>query len=265
MKTVRGECGLCGNVGDLRESHLMPAAVYKLIRDPIYPNPVIVSQKSSFSGAHQVAAHFLDEDCEQRFARHEGYVVPQCVQVDGGFKLRELLQTASPSYVYSDSKAYDVQSLLGEKIEHYLYFAASIIWRASARQWKNKNEEIVKISLGSMYDQQFRLYLLDRGTFPKNSRLLISVSEDSSLHRQIIFPYTNKIDGVFRHDFYIPGIRFTLLLGNHAPIKFDAVSLNGNKRQLMWLSPWENDGVFHGSKRLIDVSIPRGKLKNAGR
>jgi hypothetical protein len=153
-----GACGLCRKVGELRDSHLLPAAVYELARDPARtnPNPVMVTGGRAFTTSRQVKAPFLCDDCEQRFSdRGERYVLGQCARPDG-FKLRELLEGSVPLADERQFRLYDVAALLGGHADEHLYFGASVFWRASARAWS-------PFSLGDIYDEQFRLYLLGRG------------------------------------------------------------------------------------------------------
>jgi hypothetical protein len=265
MKAHVGRCRLCLNTRELTNSHLMPASVYKLVRDSsggANPNPVAVSRKHSFLTSKQVSAHFLCGDCEQRFHEDgEDYVVPHCAQLNGRCKLREVLQAASPLYSLPQGNAYDVQPLLGNKIEQYLYFAASIFWRASAHRWKMGREWLDQIALGPTYQEQFRLYRLGKAAIPQNARIWVCVSNEGQLHRMIAVPYTTKIDELRRHDFYIPGIHFILFLGQRAPQECDAGALNGSLQQMMWLYPWRDDPVFLGSVSLIKASAPSGRLR----
>src|SRR5438093_112529 len=132
-----GSCGLCRTTKELRYSHLMLAAVYKLSR--IYsrsdPNPVIISKRNSFTTSRQVSAYFLCGECEDKFSRNgERYVLNQCARPNGEFKLRESLGLDSPVCVDAKFKVYDVTTLLGTRVDQYVYFAASVFWRASAHR-----------------------------------------------------------------------------------------------------------------------------------
>ena len=61
-----GRCGLCRNTGELRDSHLLPAASYKLSRidSRSDPNPVVVSKRRSVTTSRQVSDYFLCSECE---------------------------------------------------------------------------------------------------------------------------------------------------------------------------------------------------------
>src|SRR5438309_7788233 len=124
-------CGLCLQTRELQNSHLLPAALYRQLRDPSAgsdPNPVLTTNKRSLTSSKQVSSPFLCADCELRFSVNgENYVVTQCAQRSGQFKLRELLQSTSPLSVddVHRTAVYDVKQLLDGHLDQYLYFAAS--------------------------------------------------------------------------------------------------------------------------------------------
>ena len=128
-----GTCGLCrGTNKKLQDSHLYPASSYKQLRDPTAetgPNPVSITRDKASTTSKQVTSYFLCSECEQRFSDHgERYVLAQCLREDGQFKLRELLEAASPLHEgVSESsrsvvKIYDAKPLLGSNIDQYEYF-----------------------------------------------------------------------------------------------------------------------------------------------
>lgn len=259
-------CGLCLKPSKLQDSHLLSAALYKLSRDPTGgtdPNPVMVTRSKTITSSKQVSSYFLCKSCEQRFSDDgERYILAQCARPNGQFKLRELLQAASPLFNTPRFRVYDVQPLLGSKVDQYLYFAASVFWRASAHSWKMGNDPVGQISLGGQYQEQFRLYLLGKAPFPQNARIVVHVSTEAQADLlTTVYPCTTRVDGVRRHKFYIPGVLFILFLGRDVQKQFDAGALNGSQRQLMWLCPWQNDSLFVGSMDLVKTSTPSGKLR----
>lgn len=124
MPAYFATCGLCQEPKELRDSHLLPAAVYKFSRTPTAvtdPNPVVVTKNKALTSSKQVTSPFLCGDCEQRFSDNgERYVLTQCARPHGRFKLRELLQAASPLVDTPRFKVYDVQPLLDHKVDQYL-------------------------------------------------------------------------------------------------------------------------------------------------
>jgi len=266
MTTHFAACGLCLEPKELRDSHLLPRALYKQSRDSTGgadPNPVVITQSKTITSSQQVSSYFLCESCEQRFSDNgERYVVAQCARSDGSFKLREQILAASPLHDTPKFKVYDVQSLLDSKIDHYLYFAASIFWRASAHRWKMGAEPVGQISLGDKYEEQFRLYLVGKAALPKNARLHVHVSSEAQSDlMSTVFPCTTRIDKARRHQFYIPGLLFLLFLSGDVSREIDNGALNGSLMQVVWLCPWENEALFRGSMEVIKSSRPSGKLR----
>jgi len=184
----------------------------------------------------------------------------QCDQLNGRFKLRELLQAASLLYNTPQGKAYDVHPLLGNKIEQYLYFAASIFWRASAHHWRTGRDWLDPILLGPTYQEQLRLYLLNEAAFPSHARVWVFVISEA-VQPRMIYPPSTRIDGVGQHDFYILGIHFALVFNELAPQEFDGGALNGRQQQIMWLTSWMDDPVFIGAWELRNASPPSEKLR----
>ena len=263
-----GSCGLCLQTKELLNSHLLPAALYRQLRDPSAgsdPNPVLTTNKRSLTSSKQVSSPFLCADCELRFSVNgENYVVTQCAQRSGQFKLRELLRAASPLDVddVKGAEIYDVQPVLDGNVEQYLYFAASIFWRASAHSWKMGNKEVGRIRLGEEYQEQFRLYLLGEATFPQNARIYVHVSRETQVPLTAAsVPTTFRMGKTHRHKFYIPGVLFILFLGSDVPSRFDTLALNGSKRSIMWICPWQNDSLFRGILKRIAEATPTGKLR----
>ena len=263
-----GMCGLCLQHKELQNSHLLPAALYKQLKDPsagLNDNPVLVTNERAFTSSQQVSSPFLCADCELRFSVNgENFVVTQCAKRDGSFNLRKLLQTVSPlSYYNKDGFAlYDVQGLLCDKVEQYLYFAASIFWRASAHTWKFGSRQVGKISLGDTYQEQFRLYLLGESTFPQNARVYVHVSSETQVPLTVAtVPTTSRMDTAHRHKFCIPGMLFILFLGSNISATHDNLALNGSKQKIMWLCPWQDDSLFHGILQRMGTAIPTGRLR----
>jgi hypothetical protein len=255
-----GRCGLCRNSRELMLSHLIPAAAYKSAQGLRVGTAVVVRRKAFFK-SEQVRAHFLCNACEQQFSKcGEDDVLPQSYQPDGQFKLRELLQAVHPLESRPQGTVYDVQPLLGKMIESYLYFAASIFWRASGHRWRLGREWLDRVVLGP-YQEPFRQYLLNEAPFPQHARIYVFIAQEAQPTRAVVLPCTSRIDNAHRHEFYIPGIHFALVLGQPAPRYYDDAALNGSRGHLMCLCPWENSALFRGMAALIKTSTPVGKLR----
>ncbi len=259
-----GRCGLCHEMRELRESHLLPAALYRLARDPsrTNPNPVMVAGGRSIITSRQIADRFLCAECEDRFSRGgERHVVGQCARPNGDFRLRDLLARATPSCEDPPFRVYDVAALLGPATDKYLYFAASVFWRAAAHKWPHEGGPHKRFSLGAAYQEEFRLYLLGQAGFPGNGRLLVHVWSEAAVDRAVVAPCTSRVDTERRHKFCVPGITFILFLGSLVPRRHDGGALNSAQGKFMWLCPWKSDSLFRGFADQIRRSIPLGSLR----
>jgi len=136
MSELDANCGLCDSTAELRESHLLPAAAFRLARETNAknPNPIVVTPRGIAATSRQVSTKFLCSDCEDRFSRlGERHVFSQCLRGTTTFALRTKLLEL-PSIILDERvAAYDVTDC-AIRPEPYLYFAASVFWRASARK-----------------------------------------------------------------------------------------------------------------------------------
>jgi hypothetical protein len=248
MSAPEGPCGLCLKLAVLQKSHLLPAAGYKLVRsgpDESIASPILITPKKSFSSDKQIAEYFLCRDCEQRFSTHgESYVMSQCARQNGNFPLRDLLRTASPLYDLGDYKVFEVTSILGEKTEQYLYFGASVFWRAAAHTWKGSGETI-KIDLGE-HKEQLHRYLLGEAGFPEDGRLIVQVSSENDMTDVAVTPF--KANDC--HKFYFFGLLFTLAFDKGAT-QWDDIALNSSKGKFMLLSPWKFEPLYQGLRARV--------------
>jgi hypothetical protein len=211
----------------------------------------------------------LCSDCEQRFSQNgENFVLRQCAQRDGQFRLRERLQTAPPLCSTKQFIAYDAAPLLGDTIESYIYFAASVFWRAAACRWDMGANQQLRLSLGETYQEQLRLYLLGQAPFPSKGRIYLHVaSEVPSQLLEIAFPssvpnLTRRRDSLqaHRHKFYMLGLIFVLFLGQKAPQLYNNGALNGTQPTIL-LRPWRKDSLFEAGIEMAMASTPVGVLR----
>jgi hypothetical protein len=201
--------------------------------------------------SRQVSQRFLCGDCEDRLSRNgERYVLKECLRGPRKFAVRTRLQELSAITLDERVAAYDVTTS-SIRSDQYLYFAASVFWRAAARQWRHDGRPIERIALGLRYQEAFRKYLLGEGSFPSNARVFVHVWRGAGPGATSVLPCTERVKGVLRHKFCIPGVLFILFLGNDAASRFDCGALNSTEGSFMWLCPFENDSLFQGFGRLI--------------
>ncbi len=173
------QCALCLRDRILRKSHLMPKALHKRIRS----KDGLVSA-STIGGSRytdkQIRTRLLCDDCEGMFSKKgEGIVCRECYGGKGNFILYDKLKAGLEMFAEKGGGWIVPQKLpknINLDYEAYLYFGASIIWRASAGRWPRDVGSLYGC-LGS-YEDKFRRYLLGEVDFPENVFLTISVNND---------------------------------------------------------------------------------------
>src|SRR5437899_11585553 len=139
---MKGQCKLClrENV-DLRRSHFLPAAAYRILSDRRFknPNPIMITDSAALQSSWQQREPLLCNDCEQRFHRNgENWIFSKCLRRDGNFPLRDLLiaRTADAgqggaTQVYLAAKIPEID------INALIYFGTSMFWRGSIHSWNS--------------------------------------------------------------------------------------------------------------------------------
>jgi hypothetical protein len=126
-------------------------------------------------------------------------------------------------------------------------------------------EFLDQLSLGTIYLEEFRLYLLGKAPFPPNARLYLHVANEP--HPKLLtlaFPSRGRVAGVHRHKFYTLGLIFALFLGQEAPQRHNTGALNGKKPCIL-LRSWRDDSLFLANIKMARASIPVGVLRRSGR
>jgi hypothetical protein len=134
---MRGICKLCLQTRELRDSHLLPKALYRMSRweGEKNPNPLLLSAEGAVQTSLQVKDYVLCSECEQRFNREgERYAMSQ-VQRGGKFPLLAALSAVSPSKASGGFAWYHRSVTPGIDRETLAYFALSVFWRASVHVW----------------------------------------------------------------------------------------------------------------------------------
>ncbi len=268
MRAIRAECGLCRQVGDLRQSHFLPRALYRLARDSEADdaNPIVVTGRRAAHTSRQVRDEFLCARCEDRFsAGGEQHVLGQVARRTGEFRLRELVRQA-PLIAREERWAlHDVSGSEEVQSQKYLYFAASIFWRSAARSWPFYGQQTTRLPLGDDYQEEFRRYLLAECGFPEHARLFVHVWTEDPVPNSATVPSSFRVGGVWRHKFCVPGITFTCFVGARVGHDHDAGALNGSRGSWMWLSAFRDDALFRGLAEMIGrVPDHRGRRPTRG-
>ena len=212
---------MCKKDPDLKDSHLMPKSLYGALRNA-YPESgkdLVFAKKSTRSAIftdRQVKRPFLCASCEERLNKYgENIVARECHRGEGKFILLNKIQSVDASFVHNGERWVNSAHQQDLYSSEYLYFAASIIWRASAGDWGD-DLNLYHGSLGEKYQEQIRCYLLGESGFPKNVYLAVYIDSDDDILPLMSFPVVSKKIGYHHHIFYIPGIKFSFVIGGKA-------------------------------------------------
>jgi hypothetical protein len=210
-------CALCLKRKRLRDSHLLPAGILRLLRDDELknPNPFLMSLDHVGQTSSQAKQYLLCHDCEQRFSKNgESWVINHCYhETNKTFRLRDFLKTAVPILSGPDGGAYDASKITGVDIDKLVYFSASVIWRASLRQWRIQKQTYKPIHIEPKYQEELRLFLLGQGSFPQHAVSVVYVSTSEVPPLMVGYPDSLHDDDKDIYRFYVPGIWFHLVFG----------------------------------------------------
>src|SRR6266566_1683964 len=132
----QGQCKLCLQDKNLRDSHLLPRALYKMTRDPARnpPDPIVITSKITVRTSKQVKDYLLCQDCEHLFNKNGEHWVMQQVYNGKDFPLFDRLKLALHVYADPILQAYS-GTAVGIDTGKLAYFALSVLWRASVHKW----------------------------------------------------------------------------------------------------------------------------------
>src|SRR5882724_8922631 len=260
-----GRCKLCLREDrDLKESHLMPAGMYRRIRsDEKNPHPIMITKDASRPSSMQVTDHVLCGECESRFdAFGENYTL-RFAAGNGRFRLLEELETAQPSFSRPEWRGYNAVDSPGIKREHLAYFAFSVFWRASVHIWPSMDgkSKLPGIDLGKDNNEQLRLYLYGKSPVPPAMMLFFVVLTDSLSQGSFHLPsFSHKKHFCWSYVFFACGLIFLLTVGRRLTKGNIATSLDKSPEQWIWVRDGEAKTI-EALSALISRQPPHVRLK----
>jgi hypothetical protein len=214
-----GKCKLClGNEVELQRSHLLSAAVYRILRDDGVapnPNPVLITPEGRVQSNQQQWAHLLCRSCEALLSREgEDWVFRHGMKQDGRFPLAELLRRSRPSVgaLGEHTRLYEAALIPGINAAAITHFAIGIFWKAGVYGWNTDGS--IPVNLAG-YGDRFRRFLLGEAEFPKNAVLAVFVREGGPIDRLTHTPAGSAGPDISTYQFPIPGFSFVLTIGKN--------------------------------------------------
>lgn len=259
---ITGTCRLCQQSKLLRLSHYLPAALYRLMRNPggTVQNPVHVNSSVSVSTSDETRQYLLCDDCEGRFSScGESWVLKHCFR---GRRFRLYDELIQSPVIASNHKGtvYAGRHNPRVDVDGLVYFAASIFWRASV--WNDQPKHPVRF--GRHYEEQFRLFLLGQLPFPADAALICAISTPATAKLVTCFPYGGRavVDKTYRiYNFVIPGIEFALLVGQTVPAGNRNLCLSKSQDGPILLADDVHQMMLGAMARMVKGSKPVGALR----
>ena len=212
-----GLCQLCRQVRPLCDSHLLPRGLYATFRAASDPRHVVLTANRVRRTTRQIHAYLLCDGCEERFnSLGERWVLRNCLNASGKFALRDALRAATPTFKLEEHIAYPGHTP-GVDVDQLVYFAASVLWRGAVYDWSGLYGFGGRPYLGP-YEEQLREFLLGLDAFPQNGIMIVYVADEDSPYAGATSPTGGKTKhNYYQYSFQIPGIWFSLLLGQLVP------------------------------------------------
>jgi hypothetical protein len=188
-----GICKLCLKRRNLRDSHLIPKAMFKYVRDANVragwknPDPIAIVKAVTSPTSKQVSHYVLCDKCEDRFNKNgENWMLKQ-VWKSTSFRLLDRLNVAHPLLPFQGAVSFSGTSV-GFDMDKLGYFALSVFWRASVRAWNLPfGGKTTKLNLGSA-KRDIRRFLVGKGAVPQDIALIVTVCTDQESKGVIMTP-----------------------------------------------------------------------------
>lgn len=157
--------------------------------------------------------YLLCQPCDNLLNENgENWVLPRLARIDGSFPLYEIIRKLPPDAVDGDSALYAVArnpEILSEKIIHY---AMGVYFKAAVHPWRGGTTDPL-IDLGK-YTEPVRKFVKDGGPFPENMALVVGISPPPVHAIMFTLPYRGRAIDTHNFIFGVPGMQFSLLVGN---------------------------------------------------
>ena len=258
-----GTCALCQKETNLAESHLLPKALYKSLRniDPDDMNPLFLNRNVFMRTSRQIADYLLCTDCEGRFEQEgEGWLLANRFHWPDRFTLQDSLRSAPRMQALQTGVILRSDGLPEIEVEPIVYFAASVFWRAAVYTWQAPYEgDPVRLDFGPKYTEELRRFLLGEAEFPTHAVLLVKVfSTRSSWANSMVFPYGERRGEFHLYRFIVPGIVLDLLLGKKFPPEApESCFLRGPGHPVFWMD--DDRAIIQDAIKLLRTAVPKGK------
>lgn len=258
-----GKCRLCHLENQqLCDSHYLPKKVYEVTRAPQLksPHPVTLSGDSMRQLSDQLRDYVFCESCEKRLNKNgEQWVLANIPgDYDGLFPLRTALQALTPIFVGTDLDLYDVTNVLAFDMDKLRYFGMSVFWRGAVHGWETTSGlEAPKVELCA-YEEPIRRFLTGEQVLPIDVVLTADIWHAKKVFQAVYPPLASHLPECQRYWFYIPGIIFSLYIGEGIPA---GIHLRDAKKNILGVDVLAINSIWAMAKSQVQSRVVAPKMK----
>jgi hypothetical protein len=256
---ITGKCELCFEIRPLLQSHFLPKALYKLMRDGerSNPNPVLISGSVTLQTSYQMLQPPLCAECEDRFSKNgESYAISK-LKNQRTFPILDRLKLAHfPLHNSPKLVAFSCPSVGfdGEKIA---YYAVSILWRAAVRKWRTFDGGTTSVEVDPGHVESMRRYLLGEAKLPANFVVCATVATDIPSQESCFVPTRIPENPNLTYSLTTKGLAFRFTLD--APPEMKQVCCASSEKQPIFVRDC-SDKSLPAWYRLMETSAVKGSL-----
>jgi len=229
-----GICGLCGQTGILKKSHLLPKSAYKQVRD--LPSeggksPMRIDMQSGRFGRtdKQVDAHFLCSKCEHLFSKHGEAIVAKHWGTHHEFPLLERLMAIRPAEISVRRRLFVPNQLPDELSLALYYFAVSVFWRAIEWPVPAPGVKSCKGACTGAQLEKLKRFLLNPHGYIEGFLLVADVNTHPEMNGIMSLPALMALPNINGIQFELLGIRFMMFVGDSLPEELEFLQRRLNR------------------------------------
>lgn len=205
-------CPGCQTEKEVLDSHLIPKRVYEYVRAKGM-DPVLMTDEMLHPTQRQIHAYLLCRDCEDMLNEGgEKWSVGLFAEQMGPFPLFEMLDKQAVVHSDSEVAVYAAWKIPGFQANKLAHLALGILWKASVHSCR-KGRKLPRIELGD-HSNKLRLFLKGEGQFPADMALLAWLTPTPVKDVAFDFPREMRATDARQFLFYLPGMKFQLVLTN---------------------------------------------------
>jgi len=167
----------------------------------------------------QLRDYVFCKSCEKRLNKNgEQWVLANIPDdYDGPFPLRTALQALTPTFVGTDLDLYDVTNVSAFEMDRLLYFGVSVFWRGAVHDWETTGGLRAPNVELCAYEEPIRRFLMGEQVLPVGAVLTADIWHAEKVFQAAYPPLASHLPECQRYWFYIPGIIFSLYIGEGIP------------------------------------------------